>query len=51
MQGYQSMPSYYPMPNPYSDRLAQLQNQYQQTVTVPQVQPAPINIRKLQVPL
>ena len=43
MQGYQPMPSYYPMPNPYSDRLAQLQNQYQQTVTVPQVQPAPIN--------
>lgn len=43
MQGYQPMPSYYPMPNPYSDRLAQLQNQYQQTVTVPQAQPAPIN--------
>lgn len=36
MQGFQPMPNYYQMPVPYSDRLAQLQNQYQQTVTVPQ---------------
>lgn len=35
---------YQPMPQPYADRLAQLQNQYQQTVNVPQMQlptPAP----------
>lgn len=28
------------MPQPYADRLAQLQNQYQQTVNVPQMVPA-----------
>lgn len=35
---------YQPMPQPYADRLAQLQNQYQQTVNIPQIQlptPAP----------
>lgn len=35
---------YQPMPQPYADRLAQLQNQYQQTVNIPQMQlptPAP----------
>ena len=29
---------YQPMPQPYADRLAQLQNQYQQTVNIPQMQ-------------
>lgn len=28
------------MPQPYADRLTQLQNQYQQTVNIPQMQPA-----------
>lgn len=36
MQNY----GYQPMPQPYADRLTQLQNQYQQTVNVPQMQPA-----------
>lgn len=43
MQPYQPMPnysSYQPMPQPYADRLTQLQNQYQQTVNIPQMQPA-----------
>ena len=43
MQPYQPMPNYsnyQPMPQPYADRLTQLQNQYQQTVNVPQMQPA-----------
>ena len=31
---------YQPMPQPYADRLAQLQNQYNQAVNVPQMQPA-----------
>lgn len=30
---------YQPMPQPYADRLTQLQNQYQQAVNVPQMQP------------
>lgn len=43
MQGFQSMPNYYQVPMPYSDRLAQLQNQYQQTVTVPQTPQSNLN--------
>ena len=31
---------YQPMPQPYADRLTQLQNQYNQAVNVPQMQPA-----------
>ena len=44
MQQYQPMPNYsnyQPMPQPYADRLTQLQNQYQQTVNVPQMVPQP----------
>lgn len=44
MQPYQPMPnysSYQPMPQPYADRLTQLQNQYQQTVNIPQMQAVP----------
>ena len=40
MQPYQPMPNYsnyQPMPQPYADRLTQLQNQYNQAVNVPQV--------------
>ena len=33
--------NYQPMPQPYQDRLAQLQSQYQQTVNVPQMTPQP----------
>ena len=33
--------AYQPMPQPYPDRLAQLQSQYQQTVNVPQMAPQP----------
>lgn len=33
--------NYQPMPQPYPDRLAQLQSQYQQTVNVPQMAPQP----------
>ena len=41
MQQYQPMQNYLPyQPSPYPDRLAQLQNQYQQAVNVPQMQPA-----------
>lgn len=43
MQPYptiQNYSNYQPMPQPYADRLTQLQNQYQQTVNVPQMQPA-----------
>lgn len=41
MQPYQPMAnySYQPMPQPYADRLAQLQNQYQQAINIPQMQP------------
>ena len=31
---------YQPMPQPYADRLAQLQNNYQQAINVPQMQPS-----------
>ena len=44
MQPYQPMPNYsnyQPMPQPYADRLTQLQNQYQQAVNVPQIQTVP----------
>ena len=33
--------AYQPMPQPYPDRLAQLQSQYQQAVNVPQMAPQP----------
>ena len=42
MQPYptiQNYSNYQPMPQPYADRLTQLQNQYQQTVNVPQMVP------------
>lgn len=41
MQTYQPMTNYgpyQPMPQPYADRLTQLQNQYNQAVNVPQMQ-------------
>lgn len=44
MQPYQPMSnysSYQPMPQPYADRLAQLQNQYNQAVNIPQMQTVP----------
>lgn len=42
MQPYQPMQNYLPyQPTPYPDRLAQLQNQYQQAINVPQVQSVP----------
>ena len=37
MQNY----GYQTMPQPYADRLTQLQNQYQQTVNIPQMQAVP----------
>lgn len=44
MQPYPTVQNYgtfqQPYPQPYQDRLAQLQNQYQQTVNIPQMQPA-----------
>lgn len=43
MQPYptiQNYSNYQPMPQPYADRLTQLQNQYQASVNVPQMQPA-----------
>ena len=44
MQPYptiQNYSNYQPMPQPYADRLTQLQNQYQQAVNVPQMVPQP----------
>lgn len=44
MQPYPNMPQFSPyqqLPQPYPDRLTQLQNQYQQAVNVPQMQPTP----------
>lgn len=45
MQPYPTVQNYgtfqQPYPQPYPDRLAQLQNQYQQAVNVPQMQPTP----------
>lgn len=46
MAQYTPMQNYNPymMPQPYPDRLTQLQNQYQQAVNIPQMQaPAPVN--------
>ena len=40
VQNYQS---FQPYPQPYPDRLAQIQNQYQQAVNIPQSQPQQIN--------
>ena len=40
-QPIQNYGNYQPMPQPYPDRLAQLQSQYQQTVNVPQMTPQP----------
>ena len=39
-QPMQNYGPYQPMPQPYADRLTQLQNQYNQAVNVPQMQPA-----------
>lgn len=46
MQQYptiQNYGSFQPYPQPYPDRLAQIQNQYQQAVNIPQSQPQQIN--------
>lgn len=40
-QPIQNYGPYQPMPQPYADRLAQLQNNYQQAVNVPQIQTVP----------
>lgn len=40
-QPMQNYGPYQPMPQPYPDRLTQLQNQYQQAVNVPQIQTVP----------
>ena len=40
-QPMQNYGQYQPMPQPYADRLTQLQNQYQQAVNVPQIQTIP----------
>ena len=40
-QPMQKYGNYQPMPQPYADRLTQLQNQYQQAVNVPQMQTVP----------
>lgn len=42
-QPMQTYGNYQPMPQPYPDRLAQLQSQYQQAVNVPQMAPQQIN--------
>ena len=39
-QPMQNYGQYQPMPQPYADRLTQLQNQYNQAVNVPQMQPS-----------
>ena len=44
MQPYptiQNYSNYQPMPQPYADRLTQLQNQYQQAFNIPQMQSVP----------
>ena len=45
MQPYQPMANYpyQPMPQPYADRLAQLQNQYSQAVNIPQMPQQQVN--------
>lgn len=40
-QPMQNYGTYQPMPQPYPDRLTQLQNQYQQAVNIPQMQTVP----------
>ena len=40
-QPMQNYGAYQPMPQPYADRLTQLQNQYNQAVNVPQMQNVP----------
>ena len=40
-QPMQNYGNYQPMPQPYADRLTQLQNQYNQAVNVPQMQAVP----------
>lgn len=40
-QPMQTYGNYQPMPQPYPDRLTQLQNQYQQAVNIPQMAPQP----------
>ena len=40
-QPMQNYGNYQPMPQPYADRLTQLQNQYNQAVNVPQMQNVP----------
>ena len=40
-QPMQNYGNYQPMPQPYPDRLTQLQNQYQQAVNAPQIQTVP----------
>lgn len=40
-QPMQNYGNYQPMPQPYADRLTQLQNQYNQAVNVPQMQTVP----------
>lgn len=42
-QTMQTYGNYQPMPQPYPDRLAQLQSQYQQAVNVPQMVPTPMS--------
>ena len=50
MSQIQIMPNYSTyQPAPYLDRLAQLQNQYQQTVNVPQMVPTPMSGANQQV--
>ena len=52
MQPYptiQNYSNYLPMPQPYADRLTQLQNQYQQAVNVPQMVPTPMSGANQQV--
>lgn len=40
-QPMQNYGTYQPMPQPYPDRLTQLQNQYQQAINIPQMQTVP----------
>ena len=40
-QPMQNYGTYQPMPQPYQDRLTQLQNQYQQAINIPQMQTIP----------
>ena len=42
-QPMQTYGNYQPIPQPYPDRLTQLQNQYQQAVNIPQMVPTPMS--------